>query len=397
MRHARHSSPSPRRPPGNHGLSNSAVHCGTSSSPSFRLDQRLHLIRPPIGRQPHHLAALVPVGEDVARHAAVERAEARHEIELVAQEAARRVEPDLVQRLELGAVEPVVALRFARERVDALRELARLADVGRVVAHPVHDHHHALLERAGGERAVGVRQVVGDRHHLARRRAEQRARLGLRPLLLIHELRDVLVEETRLHVLDGEHVAVAHDQADVVERDALRLQAVVDDLLVEARGVLLARDALLADGVGDRAVAQQARAHVVVVGVDAEDVGLACRHARRFDISRPLMLTFATAASASAPQHRGFPVVVVRWRLQLALMPRTCLLPLVRASAAVRHPARCIYCSSRRKENLYGDGTGRVGIRSPCHDAECGLAFRTRVGALLVVDREVRSPPRFES
>ena len=68
---------------------------------------------------------------------------------------------------------------------------------------------------------------------------EARGRAGswrpVRALVLAHELGHVLVEQAPLQVLDREDVAVAHDQIDVIERDAFGLQAIVDDLLDGSR------------------------------------------------------------------------------------------------------------------------------------------------------------------
>jgi len=61
-------------------------------------------------------------------------------------------------------------------------------------------------------------------------------------------------------------------------RDALGIEAIIDHLLVEAAGVLFARDPLLGDGECDRAVLEQTGAHVMVVGVQAEDVSMLLRH-----------------------------------------------------------------------------------------------------------------------
>jgi hypothetical protein len=56
-------------------------------------------------RKAHHLAALVPVAEHVGGDAAVERAEARHGVEFVAEKAAAGFKPDLLDRFELRAAE----------------------------------------------------------------------------------------------------------------------------------------------------------------------------------------------------------------------------------------------------------------------------------------------------
>ena len=69
-----------------------------------------------------------------------------------------------------------------------------------------------------------------------------------------------------------------HDEIDVVEGDALGIQAIIDDLLVKTAGVLFARDPLLGDRECDRAVLEQAGAHIMVVGVQAEDVSMLLRH-----------------------------------------------------------------------------------------------------------------------
>src|SRR5664279_4554143 len=90
--------------------------------------QLLEVIGTAVRRQPHHLAALVPIGEDVARDAAVERAETVHVEEFVAEQSAARLQPYLLQRFERAAFELVVALGFARERIDAFRQLPRLLD-----------------------------------------------------------------------------------------------------------------------------------------------------------------------------------------------------------------------------------------------------------------------------
>ena len=92
---------------------------------------------------------------------------------------------------------------------------------------------------------------------------------GLFALALGQVERQLHGQQPRLHVLDGQDVAVADDEIDIVQRDAFGVQAIVHDLLVEAAGMLLARDALLGDRKRDLAVAQQTRAHVMVVGVNS--------------------------------------------------------------------------------------------------------------------------------
>ena len=81
------------------------------------------------------------------------------------------------------------------------------------------------------------------------------------------------MQQPFLDFLDRHHVAVANHEIDVVERDALGIQAVFDDFLVIAAGMLLARHSFLGDRISDFAVAKQARADVVVVRVDPQNVG----------------------------------------------------------------------------------------------------------------------------
>ena len=134
----------------------------------FHLQERLDGMRPAVRRKPHQLAALVPVAEHVGGDAAVERAEARHVVEFVAEKAAAGLEPDLLDRFELRAAEPVVALGFAGERHRIAACGKRLHDVGAIAADAVDHHHHAFVERTGGKAAIGVREVVRDVHQLVR-------------------------------------------------------------------------------------------------------------------------------------------------------------------------------------------------------------------------------------
>src|SRR3990172_5337119 len=99
---------------------------------------------------------------------------------------------------------------------------------------------------------------------------------GQQPLL--EEERRILVRQTLFHLFDRQHVAVAHHQIDVIQRDGLSLQAVVDDLLKEATGVLLARDPLLGDRKRNLAIAKQARTDIVVVRVQPKHIGVILRH-----------------------------------------------------------------------------------------------------------------------
>ena len=92
------------------------------------------------------------------------------------------------------------------------------------------------------------------------------------------EARRVKIDQPLLHLRNRENVAVAYHQIDVVERDAFGLEAVVDHFLVESGCMLGARDALLGNRKGDGAIAQQAGAHIVVVGVQAKDIGVFFGH-----------------------------------------------------------------------------------------------------------------------
>ena len=78
--------------------------------------QALDLVVAAIGREPHQLAAFIPVAENVGRRPAVERAHPRHVVELIAQEAAVRLHENLLQAFERRSLELVIALGFARER-----------------------------------------------------------------------------------------------------------------------------------------------------------------------------------------------------------------------------------------------------------------------------------------
>ena len=92
------------------------------------------------------------------------------------------------------------------------------------------------------------------------------------------EARHVLVDQPLLHFRNRKNVAIADDQIDVIERDAFGIQTIVDHLPVEAGGVLVARDSFLGDRKRDGAVAQQAGTHIVIVGVQAENVGVLFGH-----------------------------------------------------------------------------------------------------------------------
>ena len=199
-----------------------------------QFEQMLDLVAAAIGRQPHQLAAFVPVAENVGRGAAVERAETGHGVEFVAEEAAVRLHPDLLQAFQRRAAELVIALGLARERRRRVAGGKGFHDVGAVAADAIDDHHDAILERRHRERAVGVRQMVGDRDHLVLTRQIQRVLGGVAAFELREEARRVEIDQPLLHFLDRQDVAIAHDQIDVVERDALGFEAIVDHFLVEA-------------------------------------------------------------------------------------------------------------------------------------------------------------------
>ena len=78
--------------------------------------------------------------------------------------------------------------------------------------------------------------------------------------------------------LNREDVAVAHHQIDVIEGNAFRLEAVIDNLLMEAGIVLAPGDALLSDRKCNVPVAQKAGTDIVVVGVNAKNVSVALGH-----------------------------------------------------------------------------------------------------------------------
>ena len=236
------------------------------------------LLTAAIGRKPHQLAALVPVAEHVGRGAAVEGAKPRHAVELLIEHAARGLEPNLLQAFELRAGEAIVALGLPGERIARIIGREFLHRIGAIAADAIDDHHHALLEGRGGKGAVGMRQMVRDRNDLVGGAAEVRMLLGLLALGRRQESRHVLISEPLLHVGHRHDVAIAHDQIDVGERNAFGIEAIVDHLLVEAGGMLLTRQPLLADRKCDRPVAQKARTDVVVIGVETQDISRFFRH-----------------------------------------------------------------------------------------------------------------------
>ena len=96
--------------------------------------------------------------------------------------------------------------------------------------------------------------------------------------MLGEEARHVLVDQPFFHFRNRQNVAIANDQIDVIERDAFGIQTIVDHLPVETGGVLVARDSLLGDRERDGAVAQQAGTHIMIVGIQAENVGVLFGH-----------------------------------------------------------------------------------------------------------------------
>ena len=246
-----------------------------------QFEQMLDLVAAAIGRQPHQFAALVPVAENVGGGAAVERAEPGHVVEFVAEEAAVRLHPYFFQALQRCAAERVVALGLARERRRRVAGGKGFHDVGAIAADAIDDHHDAILERRHRECAVGVRQMMGDRDHLVLTRHIQRVLGRVVALEFGKEARRIEIDQPLLHFLDRQDVAIAHHQIDVVERDALGIEAIVDHLLVESRRVLGPRDPLLGDRKRDGPIAQQAGADIMVIGVQAKDISVFFGHGTR--------------------------------------------------------------------------------------------------------------------
>ena len=98
---------------------------------------------------------------------------------------------------------------------------------------------------------------------------------GLISLLQRHVAR---CEQTDFDVVNWEDVAVVHHQIDVIEGNAFRLEAVIDNLLMEAGIVLAPGDALLSDRKCNVPVAQKAGTDIVVVGVNAKNVSVVLGH-----------------------------------------------------------------------------------------------------------------------
>ena len=199
-----------------------------------QFEQMLDLVATAIGRQPHQLAAFVPIAENVGGGAAVERTEPGHGVELVAEETAVRLHPDLLQTLQLRAVELVIALGLAGQRRRRVAGGKGFHNVRLVAADAVDDHYDALFERRHRERAVGVREVMRDRDHLVRMLQIQRVLGGVAAFEVREESRRVEIDQPLLHFGDRQDVAIAHDQIDVVERNAFGFEAIVDHFLVEA-------------------------------------------------------------------------------------------------------------------------------------------------------------------
>src|SRR5262245_45440292 len=114
-----------------------------------------------------------------------------------------------------------------------------------------------------------------DCQNLVRLRHKQGALGRLFSFTVIHV---ALIDQANFQLLDRQDVAIAHNQIDVVERDALGLQTIIDDFLKKPTSMLLARYPLLLDGIGNLAITQQAGADVVIVGVNANDVGVILTH-----------------------------------------------------------------------------------------------------------------------
>ena len=59
-------------------------------------------------------------------------------------------------------------------------------------------------------------------------------------LAVVQDFRHVFGYEPFFQILDPQHVAIAHHEIDVVERNALGIQTIIDDILKKA-GVVLRR------------------------------------------------------------------------------------------------------------------------------------------------------------
>ena len=140
----------------------------------------------------------------------------------------------------------------------------------------------AFLKGGDREGAVGMGEMVRDRHHLFGSRMEVGVALGVRPLIFRQEAGHVLIQQPVFHLGDRQNVAVADHKIDVVQRDAFRVEAVVDDVFIKTAGMFLAGDPFLGDRIGDFAIPQQARAHVMVVSIEAEDVCMFFGHGPTF-------------------------------------------------------------------------------------------------------------------
>ena len=101
---------------------------------------------------------------------------------------------------------------------------------------------------------------------------------GIGPLMRRQKCRHVLIDQPLFHLLDRQDVTIAHDEIDIVEGDALRIEAIIDHIPIKAGGVLLAGDPLLGDRNRNRAVLEQTGADVMIVGVEAEDVDVLLLH-----------------------------------------------------------------------------------------------------------------------
>ncbi len=242
------------------------------------LEQVFDLFAAAIRRQPHQFAAFIPVAKNIGRGPAVERAEARQVVEFTAQEATVGLHPDLLQAFDPCAAEGVIAFGFPGEWRGGIGGRIGLDDVGLIAADTVDNHHDTIFKGRRRKRAVSVRQMMGYRHHSVGTRQVEWMSGSLGPFIFGKKARHVLIDQPLFHFRDGQDVTISNDQIDIIKRDAFRIQAIIDHFLVETCGVLFTRDPFLGDGECDGAVAQQAGAHIMVIGIQAENVGVLFGH-----------------------------------------------------------------------------------------------------------------------
>ncbi len=242
------------------------------------LEQVFDLFAAAIRRQPHQFAAFIPVAKNIGRGPAVERAEARQVVEFTAQETTVGLHPDLLQAFDLCAAESVIAFGLTGEWRRGIGRWMALDDVGLIAADTVDNHHHAIFKGRYRKRAVGVRQMMGYRHQSVGTRQIKWMFGSLGPFIFGKKTWHVLIDQPLLHFRDGQDVTISNDQIDIIKRNALRIQAIIDHLLVETGSVLFTCDPFLGDGECDGAVAQQAGAHIMIIGIQAENVGVLFGH-----------------------------------------------------------------------------------------------------------------------